>query len=123
MSQTTLLPSPPQPAAARRSSKGIGPGDIVEVDKKGRRFHALVTEVDQVESGRFHLTVRPLDSRVSYRQATVREVVAVLVGAQQLLAEVVVDRRVGTAAGRTGERERAGAQPLAADEQLRRRRQ
>jgi hypothetical protein len=77
MTQTSLLPSPPPPAAARRSSKSIGPGDIVEVDKKGRRFHALVVELDQVESGRFHLSIRPLDSRVSYRQATVREVVAV----------------------------------------------
>ena len=77
MTQTSLLPAPPPATAARRSSKGIGPGDIVEVDKKGRRFHALVVELDQVESGRFHLSVRPLDSRVSYRQATVREVVAV----------------------------------------------
>lgn len=62
---------PPQ----RRSSKSIGPGDIVEIDKKGRRFHALVTELEQVESGRFELNVRPLDSRISYRTATVREVV------------------------------------------------
>jgi hypothetical protein len=77
MTQTSLLPAPPPVAATRRSSKGIGPGDIVEIDKKGRRFHALVVELDQVESGRFHLSVRPLDSRVSYRQATVREVVAV----------------------------------------------
>ena len=77
MTQTSLLPTPPPNAPSRRSSKGIGPGDIVEVDKKGRRFHALVVELDQVESGRFHLSVRPLDSRVSYRQATVREVVAV----------------------------------------------
>jgi hypothetical protein len=77
MSQTTLLPSPPEPTSPRRSSKGIGPGDIVEVDKKGRRFHALVVELEQGESGRFHLSVRPLDSRISYRQATVREVVAV----------------------------------------------
>ena len=77
MTQTSLLPAPPPAQSVRRSSKGIGPGDIVEVDKKGRRFHALVVELDQVESGRFHLSVRPLDSRVSYRQATVREVVAV----------------------------------------------
>ena len=62
MSQTTLLSTPPPPAPPRRSSKGIAPGDIVQVDKKGRRFH---------------LSVRPLDSRISYRQATVREVVAV----------------------------------------------
>jgi hypothetical protein len=77
MSQTTLLPAPPPAATPRRSSKGIAPGDIVEVDKKGRRFHALVVELDQVDSGRFHLNVRPLDSRISYRQATVREVIAV----------------------------------------------
>jgi hypothetical protein len=77
MSQTTLLPQPPSTPTQRRSSKGIGPGDIVEVDKKGRRFHAIVVELDQVDSGRFHLSVRPLDSRISYRQATVREVVGV----------------------------------------------
>jgi len=44
------------------------------VDKKGRRFHALVTELEQLESGRFELCLRPLDSRISYRTATVREV-------------------------------------------------
>jgi hypothetical protein len=77
VSQTSLLPEPSAPAPSRRSSKGIAPGDIVQVDKRGRRFHALVTELDQVDSGRFHLEIRPLDSRISYRQATVREVVAV----------------------------------------------
>jgi hypothetical protein len=66
-------PGPPR----RSSSKSIGPGDIVEIDKKGRRFHALVCELDQLDSGRFELSVRPLDSRISYRRATVREVVAV----------------------------------------------
>ena len=65
---------PPEP---RATSKSIGAGDIVLVDKKGRRFHALVTELEQLESGRFELNVRPLDSRVSYRTATVREVVGV----------------------------------------------
>ena len=57
-------------AAARMTSKGIGAGDIVLVDKKGRRFHALVTELEQLESGRFELIVRPLDSRISYRTAS-----------------------------------------------------
>jgi len=61
----------------RSTSKGIGAGDIVLLDKKGRRFHALVTELDQQESGRFELCVRPLDSRISYRTATVREVLEV----------------------------------------------
>jgi hypothetical protein len=61
----------------RATSKSIGAGDIVLVDKKGRRFHALVTELEQAESGRFELAVRPLDSRVSYRTATVREVIGV----------------------------------------------
>ena len=65
------------PPARRATSKGIAAGDIVLLDKKGRRFHALVTELEQRESGRFELAVRPLDSRISYRSATVREVVEV----------------------------------------------
>jgi hypothetical protein len=81
MEQITLLEpgSPPsEPARPKRAtSKGIAPGDIVEVDKKGRRFHALVVELEQGDSGRFELSLRPLDSRVTYRRATVREVLAV----------------------------------------------
>ena len=79
MEQTTLLPSPPPelPPGRRRTSKGIAPGDIVEVDRKGRRFHALVTGIEQLESGRFELDLRPIDSRISYRRATVRQVVTV----------------------------------------------
>jgi hypothetical protein len=61
----------------RATSKSIGAGDIVLVDKKGRRFHALVTELEQTGTGRFELGVRPLDSRISYRTATVREVIGV----------------------------------------------
>ena len=67
--------------AARRpqrlSSKGIAPGDVVEVDKKGRRFHALVKAIEQDPKGYYHLELHPFDRRVSYRQATVREVVTV----------------------------------------------
>ena len=81
MAQERLIEIPGEaPAAAgpaRQTSKSIGAGDIVLVDKKGRRFHALVTELEQLESGRFELIVRPLDSRVSYRTATVREVLEV----------------------------------------------
>jgi hypothetical protein len=67
-----------EPAAEpRATSKSIGAGDIVLVDKKGRRFHALVTELEQTGTGRFELGVRPLDSRISYRTATVREVIGV----------------------------------------------
>jgi hypothetical protein len=76
--QTTLLDvATTAPQAKRTTSKGIGPGDIVEVDKKGRRFHALVTELSQLDSGRFELVLRPLDSRISWRTASVREVVEV----------------------------------------------
>lgn len=50
----------------------IKTGDIVEVDKKGRRFHALVRGLDQGE-----LAVHPFDRRVTYRQATAREVVGI----------------------------------------------
>jgi hypothetical protein len=83
VNQQTLIEDPPaadaaEPAPAGRStSKRIAAGDIVLVDKRGRRFHALVTELEQQESGRFELAVRPLDSRVTYRSATVREVVGV----------------------------------------------
>ncbi len=76
--QQSLIDTPAAPPPPpRATSKGIAPGDIVQVDKKGRRFHALVTELDQQESGRFELVLRPLDSRISYRTATVREVVEV----------------------------------------------
>ena len=86
MSQTRLIDVPPdtpaeedtaEAAIERLSSKRIGAGDIVLVDKRGRRFHALVTELEQTDTGRFELAVRPLDSRISYRSATVREVVQV----------------------------------------------
>ena len=71
-------PGPVRAAPAPRiTSKGIAPGDIVEVDRKGRRFHALVTAIEQRESGRFDLELRPLDGRSTWRSATVREVVAV----------------------------------------------
>jgi hypothetical protein len=78
--QGTLIdvqPEDGEPRTRRTTSKGIAAGDIVLVDKKGRRFHALVTELDQLESGRFELAVRPLDSRISWRTASVREVVEV----------------------------------------------
>jgi len=75
--QTSLIDVPGEPPARRTTSKSIGAGDIVLIDKKGRRFHALVTELEQLESGRFELVVRPLDSRISWRTASVREVVDV----------------------------------------------
>lgn len=76
--QVSLLSiEPSAPSTKRTTSKGIAAGDIVEVDKKGRRFHALVVELEQLESNRFELKIRPLDSRVSYRTASVREVIEV----------------------------------------------
>lgn len=78
--QASLIDLPDEAAAPRRrrTSKGLAPGDIVEVDKKGRRFHALVEGLEQQGSGgRFELELRPLARGVSYRRATVREVVGV----------------------------------------------
>jgi hypothetical protein len=81
MEQTTLIPMPDDAArpapGGRLTSKGIAAGDIVEIDRKGRRFHAVVVALEQRESGRFELELRPIDSRISYRRATVREVVTV----------------------------------------------
>lgn len=84
--QLGLLDIAPAPAAGpagdevrvrRLSSKGIAPGDIVEVDKRGRRFHALVESIEQRESGRFDLGFRPLQRGITHRTGSVREVVAV----------------------------------------------
>jgi hypothetical protein len=76
--QTALIDVPQSAASSKRTtSKGIGAGDIVLVDKRGRRFHALVEELRQLETGRFELALRPLDSRISWRVASVREVVEV----------------------------------------------
>jgi hypothetical protein len=51
--------------------EGIQAGDIVEVDRLGRRFHALVTG-----SAGAGLTVQPLDRRITYRSCRAHEVVA-----------------------------------------------
>ena len=51
--------------------EGIQIGDIVEVDRLGRRFHALVTG-----SAPGGLSLQPLDRRVSYRSCRAHEVVA-----------------------------------------------
>jgi hypothetical protein len=51
--------------------EGIQIGDIVEVDRLGRRFHALVT--GNAAGG---LSLRPLDRRVTYRSCRPHDVVA-----------------------------------------------
>jgi hypothetical protein len=50
--------------------EGIHTGDIVEVDHKGRRFHALVT--GQAPGG---LALQPTDPRVNHYSCRSREVV------------------------------------------------
>jgi hypothetical protein len=50
---------------------GIQAGDIVEVNRLGRRFHAFVT--GDADGG---LSVQPLDRRVSYRTCRARDVIA-----------------------------------------------
>jgi len=51
--------------------EGIEAGDIVEVDRLGRRFHALVA--GNAPGG---LAIQPLDKKVSYRSCRARDVVA-----------------------------------------------
>lgn len=50
--------------------EGIETGDIVEIDRLGRRFYALVS--GNAPGG---LAIQPLDRRVSYRSCRAREVV------------------------------------------------
>ncbi|MCW3012912.1 MAG: hypothetical protein JWO02_4 [Solirubrobacterales bacterium] len=80
--QSRLIDVPPEPQEGevrvrRLSSKGIAPGDIVEMDKKGRRFHAIVVSIDQRESGRFDLEFNPLQRGITHRTGTIREVLTV----------------------------------------------
>ena len=49
--------------------EGIRAGDIVEVDRLGRRFHALVD--GSTDGG---LSIEPLDRRVTYRTCRAHEV-------------------------------------------------
>lgn len=51
--------------------EGIQAGDIIEVDRLGRRFHALV--ISNVAGS---LSVQPLDRRVTYRSCRAHEVMA-----------------------------------------------
>lgn len=50
--------------------EGIKAGDVVEVDRHGRRFHALVTGA--VQGG---LALQPLDRRVSYHSCRSHQVI------------------------------------------------
>ncbi len=52
-------------------TRGIDPGDMVLVNKRGRIFHARVRKVE--EDGR--LRVEPVERNISYRECTAREVV------------------------------------------------
>lgn len=54
--------------------EGIEAGDIVEVDRLGRRFHALVTGAGGAGGGG-GLAIQPLDRKVTYRSCRAREVV------------------------------------------------
>jgi len=57
--------------------EGIKAGDIVEVDRLGRRFHALVTAASQAGGGsQGGLSIQPFDRRITYRSCRAREVVA-----------------------------------------------
>ena len=53
----------------RMRLEGIQAGDIVEVDRLGRRFHALVGE--SADGG---LSIEPLDRRITYRTCRPHEV-------------------------------------------------
>lgn len=50
--------------------EGIRIGDIVEIDRHGRRFHALVTGT--APGG---LTLQPLDRRISYHSCRSHQVI------------------------------------------------
>jgi hypothetical protein len=50
--------------------EGIETGDIIEIDRLGRRFHALVS--GNAAGG---LSIQPLDRKITYRTCRARDVV------------------------------------------------
>jgi hypothetical protein len=52
-------------------TRGIHPGDLIMVNKRGRVYYARVLGAGATGG----LTVEPLDRRISWRQATAREVI------------------------------------------------
>ena len=50
--------------------RGIEPGDLVLVNKRGRVFHARVRAVDRTGN----LRLEPLERNISYREASAREI-------------------------------------------------
>lgn len=51
-------------------TQGISPGDIVQSDVRGQRFYAVVTSREGSE-----LQIEPLDSRITFRHVTARQIV------------------------------------------------
>ncbi len=52
-------------------TRAIAPGDLVLVNKRGRLFHARVLGTGSAGG----LSVEPLDRRITWRQASAREVI------------------------------------------------
>ena len=52
-------------------TRAIAPGDLVLVNKRGRLFHARVLGTGMAGG----LSVEPLDRRITWRQASAREVI------------------------------------------------
>jgi hypothetical protein len=65
-------PSAPGGTIVRVRMRGIHPGDRVRVNKRGRVYDARVLGAGPTGG----LIVEPLDRRISWRQATAREVIA-----------------------------------------------
>ncbi len=51
---------------------GLEPGDVVEIDHKGRLFFCLVEAIDAQQ-----LKVKPLDRHNTWRTATAKEVIGI----------------------------------------------
>lgn len=56
------------------SARNVRVGDMVLVDKKGRTFHAEVTDVLR-DGRRAEFTVRPISRNITWHTATSREIV------------------------------------------------
>lgn len=57
------------------NTRNLHPGDEIEANVKGRRFHAIIERLDDPAVFRKPVRIRPLARTVTYRYVSARQIV------------------------------------------------